>query len=230
MIMPALELKKDGPVYILRLINGDKANTFTEDVINEYNAVLDELETSTGNTALLITSTDSKFWSNGINLEWIMTKPASYWSMFGHMLDKFYLRFALLNMPTVGCLTGHTYAAGALLACTLDFRLMRADRGFFCLPEVDINIPFTPIMMQILRSLPDQQALAELIFTGKRVGGEEALKMKIVSATYPEETLPAKSLELAAFLAKKDRKTYTKIKRNWRSNLLALQQDLPDIK
>jgi Delta3-Delta2-enoyl-CoA isomerase len=224
--MATMELKKEGAVYILSLTNGAKANTFNEDVITEYNAVLNELESAKGNTALLITSTDPKFWSNGIDLESLMAKPADYLSQFAFLLDKLFLRFALLDMPTVGCLTGHTYAGAAVLAATLDFRLMRADRGFFCFPEIDIKIAFTPIMQQIIKLLPDQQALTELVFTGKRVGGEEALRMKIVSAIYPEDTLFPKALELAKFLSGKDRKTYAKLKRDMRSNLFSLQQGL----
>ena len=227
--MSTMELKKEGAVYILSLTNGAKANTFNEDVITEYNATLDELEASSGNAALLITSTDPKFWSNGIDLEWVITKPANYFPQLAFLLDKLFLRFALLNMPTVGCLTGHTYAGAAILAATFDFRLMRADRGFFCYPEVDIKIPFSPIMQQIIKLLPDQQAVTELVFTGKRIGGEEALKMKVVSAIYPQDTLYPKALELAKFLSQKDRKTYTTIKRNLRNNLVSLQQGLPTL-
>ena len=82
-------------------------------------------------------------------------------------------------------------------------------------------------MQEILKMLPDHQAVTELVFTGKRVGGAEALKMKIVSAIYPEETLFPKALEMAKFLSQKDRKTYARIKRDMRSNLLTLQQVLP---
>jgi len=225
--MATMDLKKDGDVYILSLTNGAKANTFSEEVIAEYYSVLDELEAAAGNAALLITSTDPKFWSNGIDLEWLIKKPASYFPQFAFLLDKLYLRLALLNMPTVGCLTGHTYAGAAILAAALDFRLMRSDRGFFCYPEVDIKIPFTPVMQQIVKLLPDRQAVTELVLTGKRVGGEEALKMKIVSAIYPEAELFAKALELAKFLAQKDRKTYAKLKTGMRGNLVLLQQNLP---
>jgi len=35
-----------------------------------------------------------KFWSNGIDLEWLITKPANYLSQFAFLLDKLYLRFA----------------------------------------------------------------------------------------------------------------------------------------
>jgi len=202
------------------MTNGAGENRFTADVIREYNAALDELEAFSGNTALVVASSDPKFWCNGINLEWIITQPREWAEKnFGRMLDKLFLRFALLNMPTIGCLNGHTYAGGAALAATFDFRFMRADRGFFCFPEVDIGIPFTPIMQQILDYLPDHLALTELLLTGRRVGGLEARDMKIVMAAYPLEELWKKTMEMAGMLALKDRATYATIKRNMRRTL-----------
>ena len=227
--MSTMELKKEGAVFVLSLTNGAKANTITDDVIAEYAAVLDELETAPGNAALVITSTDPKYWSNGIDREWLITKPPGYLTQLASSLDRLYLRMALLNMPTVGCLNGHTYAAAAILAATFDFRLMRADRGYFCFPEVDIHIPFTPVIHRIVDSLADRPVITELVLTGKRIGGEEALKMKVVSAIYPEETLLPKAMEMAEFLSRKDRKMYTKLKRNMRLNLVRLQQNLPDM-
>lgn len=227
--MATMELKKEGDVFVLSLINGARANTITDDVIAEYNAVLDELEAAPGNAALVVTSSDPKYWSNGIDREWLMTMPPGYLTQLASSLDRLYLRMVLLNMPTVGCLTGHTYAAAAILAATFDFRLMRADRGFFCFPEVDIHIPFTPVIHQIVNSIADRPVINELVLTGKRIGGEEALKMKVVSAIYPEDALLPKTMEFAEFLSRKDRPMYTKLKRNMRIDLVRLQQNLPDM-
>jgi len=218
--MSTMELTRDGDVHVLTLTNGTQENRFTEDVINEYEAALDALEAYEGNTALVITSNDPKFWSNGINLQWFMTQPPDYYPGFGRMLDKMFMRFALLNMPTLGCLTGHAYAGGALLAATLDFRFMRSDRGFFCYPEVDIRIPFTPIMHQVLDLLPDRLALTELLLTGRRISGIEAQAKQIVLAAYPAEELWGKAMEMARMLAIKDRRTYTTIKHNMRQALV----------
>ena len=218
--MTTMELTKEGAVYVLTLTNGANANTLSEDVVGEYHEILDELEGSAENSALILTSSDPKFWCNGINLDWLLKQPHDYFPKFVEILDELFLRLSLLPMPTVGCLTGHVYAGGAILATTLDFRLMREDRGFFCFPEVDIKILFSPIMYEILRLLPDHYALNELVLTGKRVGGKEALAMKIVSAVYPEETLYDKAMELAILLAKKDRRTYAHIKRGLRQALV----------
>ena len=218
--MATMELTKEGAVYVLTLTNGAHGNTISEDVVNEYHDILDELEASTENAALILTSSDPKFWSNGVNLSWIIQQPPDYFPKFVQILDELFLRFTLLNMPTVGCLTGHTYAGGALLASTLDFRLMRKDKGFFCFPEVDIKIPFSPLMYEILRLQFDFQSLNELLLTGRRLGGGEALMMKIVSAVYPQKELFNKAMELAASLAEKDRKTYAHIKRGLRQYLM----------
>jgi enoyl-CoA hydratase/carnithine racemase len=38
-----------------------------------------------------------------------------------------------------------------MLALAHDIRIMRDDRGFLCLPEVDLHMPFTPGMNAIIR-------------------------------------------------------------------------------
>ncbi|MDQ5987057.1 MAG: Fatty acid oxidation complex subunit alpha [Syntrophus sp. SKADARSKE-3] len=215
-----MELSLLDNVHVLTLTNGMEENRFTEDIIHEYFNVLDRLESFEGNTALVVTSNDSKFWCNGINLNWFLNQPQSYYMKLADLLDRFFLRFALLNMPTIACMTGHTYAGGAILAATFDFRFMREDRGFFCYPEVDIQIPFTPIMHQVLELLPDRSVMTELLLTGKRIGGKEAKEKKIVADVCTAETLQQRSMELAGFLAKKDRKTYTSIKHGMRKPLI----------
>ena len=129
-------------------------------------------------------------------------------------------------MPTVGCLTGHTYAGGAVMASTLDFRIMREDRGFFCFSEVDVKVPFTPVMHEMIGSLADPPTLRELLLTGRRLTGPEALAAKVVSAVYPGEDLLPKTMELAEALSQKDRETYTSIKRGMRRRLVKLQNNL----
>ena len=224
--MATMRLEKQENVYLLTLTNSERANTLTDAVLDEYHAALDEVEAGKDNAALVIASADPKFFSNGIDLEYIQSKGMQYlFDTFGARLDQLLLRVALLNLPTVACVTGHAYGGGALLASACDFRTMRADRGFFCFPEVDIKLAFTPAMLASVNLLRNEQLRWEMALTGRPVGGEEAAKKGIVDAAFGADDLLPKTLALAAQLAGKDRRTYTQIKRMMRQHLQPLIDD-----
>ena len=220
--MKHLELKKEGDVFIVTMNGSVPANTFTADVIDEHMAICDEIDNSSGNGAVILTSSDPKFWSNGINLEWLTGMGGDYFPQFKIIIDKMLARWALLRFPTIACLTGHAFGGGAILSCCFDFRLMRQDRGFFCFPEVDINIPFTDVMHRIIDSIPNKQSLWDLALTGRRVGGEEAKKLQVVHDCHVEADLFPKALELAQFLAAKNPATYFDIKKGLKRELVKI--------
>lgn len=219
--MTKVALSKNGPVYVLTLNDPSTDNTFTTQVLNDYHACLDEIEGSKENASLLITSSDEKTWCNGINLNWFIAQTQSERDALVRAMEKLYLRLSLLNLPTIGCLTGNTYAGGAIMACALDFRYMRADKGRFCFSEIDVKLPFTPVMTDIIKLLPNPHALYEMALTGIRLGGEECFARGVVDGIYPVESLQIQTMEKALFLASKDRSTYSAIKHGFRKHLLA---------
>jgi enoyl-CoA hydratase/carnithine racemase len=90
------------------------------------------------------------------------------------------------------------------MACACDFRFMKADRGFFCFPEIDINIPFLPGMLAIVRKAIPGYKLEELVFSGKRTGAAELESHHvIVKACDNEESLMREALAYAKAFNKK---------------------------
>ena len=220
--MSFITLREESNVFILTLDDPENDNTFSPEVFDEYDLILDKIEASTHNASLLITSSSPKTWCNGINLNWLMANTKDTVA-FIDRLDKFLLRIALLNLPTVGSLVGNTYAGGAIFAAALDFRFMRGDRGRFCFSEIDIKLAFSPTMIGVIELLPNRQALNELALTGIRLGGEECLEKQIVDRTYNQEELFEESFKYAKFLAEKDRTTYGLIKHRLRKELLTMK-------
>ncbi len=220
--MPAMTLEKRDAIFVLSLHDAATGNSLDTEVLAQYENALSEVEASEGNTALVLRSDDPKNFSQGINLEWMRGLTEDAIADFVHRLDRLLVRLARLNAPTVAAINGHAFAGGALIATCCDFRLMRRDRGWFCYPEVDLGLPFTTAMQAVTRLLPERQALRDLILLGKRVGGEEALALKIVDQVCSADELDARALDMAKLLAEKDRATYTRLKRDMHPELTAL--------
>ncbi|MGH1371316.1 MAG: enoyl-CoA hydratase/isomerase family protein [Cellvibrionaceae bacterium] len=217
--MSTMRLEVQDGIHVLTLTNNDNENKLNLDVIKEYLAALDTVEAYQGNTALLITCEHEKTFSTGIDLEWLITRTEEQRAEFVLTLEQLLYRLALLNAPSVVALNGNAYAGGAIIATAADFRLMRSDRGRFCFPEVNINIPFTPMMIDIIDLLPNKHALKHMALIGAAYTGEECATFDIVDSIHPQQELPQAAMALAKMLGEKDRATYTSIKRDLRSSI-----------
>lgn len=193
--MPTLDRQED--VFVLDL--GDGENRFHPDWLAAVHRALDEVEKADGNKALVTTAT-GKFFSNGLDLDWLGASGADL-QEYANDVEEMFARFLALPLPTVAALQGHTFAAGAMLALAHDFRVMRADRGYFCLPEVNISIPFTPGMSALIQSRLAPQVAHEAMTTGRRYGGDEAREARIVDHAVAEDAVRATAVKIAFTLA-----------------------------
>ena len=133
----------------------------------------------------LVTTGGGKFYSNGLDLDWVGAHSDRLEWYVGRVHDLF-ARVLALPVPTAAAVVGHAFGAGAMLAMSHDFRVMRTDRGFFCLPESDIRIPFTPGMTALLQAKFTPQTAVASMTTGRRFGGADALRFGIVDAVTAE--------------------------------------------
>ena len=221
--MALVSWKREGSVAIVSLDNGE--NRHNPDFVREFLAALDEVEADAGACAVVIASSDPKSWSQGIDLQWMLPRvadPAGQDEIreFLRSLDRMFARVLTFPMPVIGALSGHTFGDGAILACCFDFRFVRADRGFFCFPEVDLNIPFLPGMMAIVKAAVPQPALNRWVLEGRRVPGPEMVEAGV--ATRAVEGADAVFAEAVAYAATftKGRGIVKAIKREMRGNIL----------
>jgi Delta3-Delta2-enoyl-CoA isomerase len=218
--MATVDLKREGDVFILTMQSGE--NRFNPSFIGDMNQALDQVERSTGPAAVITVGGEEKFYSNGLDLAWLMGEGRKEWKNFVPEVLKFLGRVMGFPVPTVAAVNGHAFAAGAILALAHDFRVMRADRGFFCLPEVDIKIPLAPGMRALIQSRFSPAVFRDLILTGARVGGSEAKERGIVDEAVSAGQVLPRAFALAAGMASKDRQIYRTLKRGMYAEALAL--------
>ncbi|MEU4688727.1 enoyl-CoA hydratase-related protein [Actinoplanes sp. NPDC023714] len=213
-------LERHGDVFVLDI--GDTENRFHPDWIVAVNGALDEVVKAS--PAALVTTATGKFFSNGLDLEWLGANPDRFQEYVVSVHDLF-ARVLSLPLITVAALQGHTFAAGAMLSLAHDFRVMRADRGFWCLPEVDIEIPFSRGMSALIQSRLTPQTAHEAMTTGRRYGGEDAVRAGIVDRAVAEDQVRSTAMEIAAASAGKAGPTLSTIKERMYASALATLRD-----
>jgi Delta3-Delta2-enoyl-CoA isomerase len=196
-----IELERQGDVALVRLRDGE--NRFNRISIDRWHELLDELERIEGPLAV-VTTGEGKFYSNGLDLDWMGDHPDE---APGVVDDVHRLLGRVLAFPaiTVAAVNGHAFAGGAMLAAAHDFVIMREDRGYWCLPEVDLGLPLTPAMHAVITARLPRVAAHEAMTTGRRYSAAEALAAGIVHRTASEADVVPEASRWAASLAGKSR-------------------------
>lgn len=210
-------LTQDGPLWTLDL--GGDENRFSPSFLDEVTSFLDELAGAT-EPAALVTTGSGKFYSNGLDLDWLGANPSELGS-YVRRVQGLFERMLTLPVPTVAALNGHAFGAGAMLAMAHDYRVMRDDRGYLCFPEVDIHIPFTPGMSALIMSKVSPRTAVDAMTTGRRFSAGDAVAAGLVDASAGLDDLPQLAASMVEDLAGKDRTTLGKIKTTMFADVVA---------
>ena len=201
--MALFEYQLDDHVALVTMNNGE--NRFTYDSLEAFEGLLEEIEQQTKATVLLVKSAHEKIWSNGIDLEWLLAevgRDPEASARFPARLMQFLRRLLTYPLITIAAINGHAFAGGAIMACAFDFRFMRSDRGYFCFPEVDIQIPFMPGMDAILKKALPTSLVLEAQLTGKRYTAAELEAQRVVLKACPAGDLVNEALAFAKTMNK----------------------------
>jgi len=206
-----IDLRRDGAVAILTMSAGE--NRFTPEFVAGFGAALDEVERGSTPVALVTTGTD-KFYSNGLDVAWMMEHGPQ--TAAGFLQDVLALIGRVLTLPcyTIAAVNGHAFGAGAQLAVVHDLRLMRSGRGYWCMPEVDLQLPLHPGMVAILQARVPHAAVHEAVVTGRRWSAEDAATAGIVDRFLAEAALLPAACAAAATMASKAGPVLGRLKRS----------------
>ncbi|MCB0987990.1 MAG: enoyl-CoA hydratase/isomerase family protein [Microthrixaceae bacterium] len=189
-----IELTRDGDVFVLRMDNGE--NRFSPEMVDALQDALATVATTTGPRAL-VTAGSGKFFTNGLDLDWLGANQDRLVWYLNHVCS-LYATVLSLPCPTAAAVNGHAFGAGAMLTLAHDHSVMRSDRGFWCLPEVSLSMPFPPPMQElVVARLPGRTAHQAMI-TSHRYGAAEAVASGIVDATADEDSVIAAAVERVA--------------------------------
>jgi enoyl-CoA hydratase/carnithine racemase len=202
--MALIDYELDEHVAVVSMNSGD--NRFNFPFLEAFQQVLDQIEQETQATALLTTSTHEKVWSNGIDLDWLSLTAEKEGPEIRRrfLAELFSLMKRVLTYPmlSVAAISGHAFAGGAFLSFAHDFRFMRSDRGWLCLPEVDIGMTLGPVFSALSRRALPMYLFEEMQYTGARLTAEQCVEHRIVRKACHIDELMDEALAFAKTLNK----------------------------
>jgi enoyl-CoA hydratase/carnithine racemase len=203
-----LEIEAIGPVRVVHWNDGE--NRFHGESMAAWHTTLDALEAVDGPLAVVAVGI-GKFFSNGLDLDWLSSAESA--SAFMAEVHRLLGRMLVFPAYTVAALNGHTFAAGAMLSSAFDLRIMREDRGYWCLPEVDLGLPLTAGMTATVTARLPAPAAADAMLTGRRYDAHAALAIGIVDDVAPESEVLDRAIATATEMATKNRSVIAEHKR-----------------
>ena len=180
-------------------------NRWNTTFVREISKALDEIENDEGPGALITSSSNTKFFSNGLDLEW-MQAPENHpyggdGKTFGEEFMYLMGRFITLPIPTVCAINGHAFGAGFMFALSHDVRIMREDRGFICANEMQLGLPIPRPELALFKHKIPANSFFETVQLSKRWTGSDALKAGIIQGVCSYEELPNVTQKKAEELA-----------------------------
>jgi enoyl-CoA hydratase/carnithine racemase len=203
--MPALTRTDD--VAVLHL--GEDENKLNRPWLDELTGCLDDIVADP--PLAVVTTATGKFWSTGLDLDRLGANP-DVAQAFLDDVERVLARVLLQPTATVAAIQGHAVAPRPILALAHDLRVMREDRGYFCLPEVDLPLPFTPGMAALIQAKLDASVSHEAMTTGRRYGGADAAAARIVAAAVGEAAVATEATARARAIGGKHATTLATIK------------------
>ncbi len=212
-----VEVTWRGDVAVVQMRNGE--NRFNRRSVGALVEAYDDLAAREGPLAVVTTGAD-RFFSNGLDLDWMMAEGAGAASFVSEVHALF---GRVLSMPaaTVAAVNGHAFAGGAMFAITHDWVVLREDRGYWCINEVDLGLPLTPPMYATLASRLPKRTLHQAALTGQRYTAAEAIAAGIADLAAPEDEVVERAVAIATPLAAKDRRVIAVHKRLLHAEALA---------
>ncbi|KAM0749675.1 ClpP/crotonase [Meredithblackwellia eburnea MCA 4105] len=128
--------------------------------------------------ALIITGEreKNKFFGNGLNLE----QSSEHMGFFRDYYYTLLSRVLTFPIPTIAAINGHAFAGSLPLGLSCDWRLMKAEKAWCCMNELDFGAPLPSALGVLLRARLPPQTVRTMMLSAHRFTAPEALSGGVV--------------------------------------------------
>lgn len=204
-----------GPVGVITLAR-PKANALNLEMVTALERAFDAAERECA--AVVWASNQPRFFSAGFDVHEVFAYDRATFTEFLRTFSGLQQRLLHSPRPTVAAISGQTYAGGAILALSCDFRIMADGPYGLALTEINVGVTLPPSIFWLLANQTGVAHARRMFLTGDPMPPHQLAALGAVLELCPESEVLSRSIDLAARLAAKPPAVYAAIKR------LALEQ------
>ena len=187
--------------YAVITISREKAlNALNSQVLEELNEALDAVNLDEVR-CLILTGAGQKSFVAGADIGEMSTLTKAEGEAFGKKGNDIFRKIETFPIPVIAAVNGFALGGGCEISMSCDIRIC-SDNAVFGQPEVGLGI--TPGFggTQRLARLVGPGMAKQMIYTARNIKADEAYRIGLVNAVYPQEELMAAAEKMAAGIAK----------------------------
>ena len=196
----SVELARDGAIAVVTIDRQDALNALNVETLTELRDRLRDLSTDNDVRAVVLTGAGDKAFVAGADIKYMSglgSDEAQGWGGLGHEAGRL---LETMAKPTIAAINGFALGGGCELALACDIRYA-SSRAKLGQPEINLGIVPGWGGTQRLARVCGLGVAKDLIFSGRLVDAEEALRIGLVSAI--SDPVLDKAVETAHELAAK---------------------------
>ncbi|MFL6244658.1 MAG: enoyl-CoA hydratase/isomerase family protein [Thermoanaerobaculia bacterium] len=213
-----IERSDNAGITTLRLAHG-KASAMDLELVEGLARAIAEVTASGDTRAVILTGTGSIF-SAGVDLFRLADGGRDYADRFVPALSRMLLELFALPKPLIVAANGHAIAGGCIFTLAGDYRLMAAGNGRIGIPELLVGVPFPPSVIEAVRFALPPQHLQMLMYTGRTVTPEDALRFGMIDEVVDAASLMTRAEEIARQFAALPARAFELAKRQLRDKTI----------
>ncbi|PKM75952.1 MAG: crotonase [Firmicutes bacterium HGW-Firmicutes-15] len=193
-------LEKNDRIAILTINRPKALNALNKDTLLEIKAGVELVRDDTEVDVLIVTGAGDKAFVAGADITFMLDINPMQGRQFGRIGQNVFSLLESMEKPVIAAINGFALGGGCELAMACDFRIC-SDKSKFGQPEVSLGV--TPGFggTQRLPRIVGTGMAKQLLFSGDTIDAYEALRIGLVNAVLPAETLMDYVIKLARRIA-----------------------------
>ncbi len=194
-----LKIEHNDGITVMKVSAPKSLNALNSTILKEMSDFIGALDSKT--RVLIITGDGEKSFVAGADISEMahLNEPQGF--EFGRLGAQVFRAIETLPIPVIAAVNGFALGGGCELAMSCDIRIA-SSKAKFGQPEVGLGIIPGFSGTYRLPKLIGQGYAKEMIYTGKVIRADEALRIGLVNAVYEPEELMDKAMEMAQMMLK----------------------------